>query len=145
MGRAIGATVVGYIVIACVTFAALTLAWVLLGADGAFRPGVFDVSMTWILITIIVGVVAALAGGRVARMISKDATGPRLLAALLVIMGVAAAVHAFGADPVSPARTGAMPMFEAISQTRMPLWSHLVNAVIGAASALIGGSAMKSA
>ncbi|MHB1298486.1 MAG: hypothetical protein ACYC0B_08165 [Gemmatimonadaceae bacterium] len=135
----------GYIVMALVTFAALTLAWVLLGADGAFRPGVFDVSMTWILITVIVGIVAALAAGRVARMISKDVTGPRLLAALIVIIGVASAIHILGADPVSPARTGAMPMFEAISQTRMPLWAMLVNTVIGGISALMGGNAMKSA
>jgi hypothetical protein len=145
MGRAIGGALVGYIVMACVTFAALTLAWVLLGADRAFMPGVFDVSLTWIMVTIIVGIVAALAGGRVARMIAKDTAGPRLLAALILIIGVASALHIINADPVSPAREGALPMFEAISQTRMRLWAMLLNTIVGAASALVGGRAMASA
>ena len=37
MGRAIGGAVLGYIVMFVIVFCGLTLAWMLLGADGAFE------------------------------------------------------------------------------------------------------------
>ena len=71
MGRLFGSVLLGYIAMAFAVFAGLSLAFVALGADRAFRPGVFDVSAVWVVVSFIVGFGAALLGGWVARRVAK--------------------------------------------------------------------------
>ncbi len=42
------AAVVGYIVMFALLFVAFSVMWMVLGADGAFAPGTWDVSGAWI-------------------------------------------------------------------------------------------------
>ena len=142
MGRAIGGAVLGYITMVVVIFLGLTAAWYVLGADNAFRAGVYDVSMTWVAVSIIVGIIAALAGGRVSRIVAKTITGPRILAALVIVLGILSAIPGFTMDPASPVRDNALPMFDAIAQARTPVWVLILNPIIGAVGALIGGNAL---
>jgi hypothetical protein len=142
MGRAIGGAVLGYIVMVVVIFCGMTAAWYAVGADGAFMPGNFDVSPTWAVISIVVGIIAALAGGRVSRMIAKTITGPRILAGLVIVLGLLSAIPGLSMDPVSPTRDATLPMFEAMAQARTPLWALILNPIIGAIGALIGGNAL---
>jgi hypothetical protein len=125
-----------------VTFIGLTAAWYALGPDGAFQAGVYDVSPTWAVISIIVGIAAALAGGRVSRIIAKTITGPRILAGLVIVLGLLSAIPGFSMDPVSPVRDTTLPMFEAMASARTPLWALILNPIIGAVGALIGGNAL---
>lgn len=143
MGRAIGGAVLGYIVMFVIVFCGLTLAWMLLGADGAFQPGGFDVSMTWIAISIVVAIIAALAGGKVARLVAKAPLGPQVLAGLVIIIGIVSMIPAMTMEPAMATRPGDMPMMEAIAQARTPMWMMIVNPIIGAIGALIGGNALK--
>lgn len=143
MGRAIGGAVLGYIVMFVIVFCGLTLAWMLLGADGAFQPGVFDVSMTWIAVSIVVAIIAALTGGKVARFVAKTPLGPQVLAGLVIILGIVATISAMTMEPAVATRAGDMPMMEAIAQARTPMWMMIVNPIIGAFGALIGGNALK--
>ena len=55
MLRTIGAVVLGYLAMALVVFVALSGAYLAVGADGAFRPGVYEVSALWIGISLVVG------------------------------------------------------------------------------------------
>ncbi len=142
MGRAIGGAVVGYIVMVAIVFCGLTLAWMLLGADGAFEVGVFDVSMTWIVVSIVVAIIAALAGGRVARAIARSRLGPQILAGIVIVLGVATLIPTLLTDVAVVVRSGDMPMFDAIAQARTPLWMMILNPIIGALGALIGGNAL---
>ena len=143
MGRAIGGAVLGYIVMFVIVFCGLTLAWMLLGADGAFQPGGFDVSMTWIAASIVVAIIAALAGGKVARLVAKAPLGPQVLAGLVIIVGIVSMIPAMTMEPTVATRAGDMPMMEAIAQARTPMWMMILNPIIGAIGALIGGSALK--
>ena len=143
MGRAIGGAVLGYIVMFVIVFCGLTLAWMLLGADGAFQPGGFDVSMTWIAVSIVVAIIAALAGGKVARLVAKAPLGPQVLAGLVIIVGIVSMIPAMTMEPTVATRAGDMPMMEAIAQARTPMWMMILNPIIGAIGALIGGSALK--
>ena len=143
MGRAIGGAVLGYIVMFVIVFCGLTLAWMLLGADGAFQPGGFDVSMTWISVSIVVAIIAALAGGKVARLVAKAPLGPQVLAGLVIIVGIVSMIPAMTMEPTVATRAGDMPMMEAIAQARTPMWMMILNPIIGAIGALIGGSALK--
>lgn len=144
MGRAIGGAVVGYIVFFALIFVGLTITWMALGADGAFLPGAFDLSMTWLIVSCVVGFLAALGGGRVARAIAKVATGPRILAGLIVVIGVGGAIAQMMAEPVTAAREAGLPMMEAIAQAQAPMWSLWVQPILGAIGALVGGKAMNA-
>src|SRR5690606_10543313 len=132
--------VAGYATMFLVVFLGLSLVWVVLGADGAFQPGTFSVSTTWILLSIVVGFLAAMAGGWVSRRIAITDAGPKALALVVVVLGVLLASHTFAADATdAPVRTGTLPMFGAISAARTPAWVALLMPVLGAVGVVVGG------
>jgi len=138
--RIFGSVVAGYATMFLVVFLGLSLVWVVLGADGAFQPGTFSVSTTWILLSIVVGFLAAMAGGWVSRRIAITDAGPKALALVVVVLGVLLAIPTFGADATEAAvRTATLPMFDAISAARTPAWVALLNPVLGAVGVMIGG------
>jgi hypothetical protein len=144
MLRVVGAVVLGYFVMALGLFLALSLAYFVLGADGAFRPGVYDVSAAWVVTSFVAGVGAALAGGWVARRVAGNVNGPRALAGVVVALGILFLIPVItGGQPVADARIGAPGMFEAMQQAQTPLWIMLLNPLIGAAGVLIGGRALR--
>lgn len=54
-----------------------SLAFPVLGADRVFAPGTFDPSGTWIVLSIVIGLGAAVAGGSVRRWPAGGAPLPR--------------------------------------------------------------------
>ena len=145
MPRLIGAVLLGYIAMVIVVFCGMSLAWLALGADGAFQPGTYDVTTTWILVSLAIGMFAAVGGGWIARLVTESARGPRVLAAVVIALGILLAIPAFtGTAPAAAARPDLVPMFEAIGNARTPLWVMLVNPLIGALGVLIGGRALRS-
>jgi hypothetical protein len=145
MLRSIGSAIVGYIATFLVVFISLTAADLLVGVDRAFRPGVYEVSALWVVISIVVGIGAALVGGLVARRIAGRVLGPRLLAGLVFALGVAMAVPALmaeaGAESVAPRSSEVGPM-EAMQQAKSPLVAVLLNPLIGVVGVLVGGGAL---
>jgi hypothetical protein len=146
MGRLIGAVLLGYIAMALAVFAGLSLAFVGLGPDRAFRPGVYDVSALWVVVSFIVGFGAALAGGWVARRIARRALGPRVLAGVVAVLGAMLALTTVmgGAPEAIGLRTEVVGTFEAMQFAQTPFWIMLTNPLIGALGVLIGGSALRS-
>ena len=142
MLRTIGAVVAGYLVMALVVFAGLTGAYFAVGADGAFRPGVYEVSALWVGISIVVGLVAALMGGLVSRKITAGPRGPRVLAAVVFVLGLANAIPALSSSADEPApRTGEVGNFDAMQNARSPFLVLLLHPLIGAAGVLVAGRA----
>ena len=78
MGKVIGGAVAGYVVMFLVVFLLMTLGWLALGAAGSFRPGSWETSTTWVVVTLVVDVLAALGGGYVAMLIAKRPLGPQV-------------------------------------------------------------------
>ncbi len=145
MLRTIGAVVLGYLAMALVVFVALSGAYLAVGADGAFRPGVYEVSALWIGISLVVGFGAALLGGVVARKVAGGARGPRVLAAVVFVLGLATAAPALRGDAGAAApRTGEVGNIEAMQSARTPLVVLLLNPLIGAAGVLVGGRALRT-
>ena len=140
MGRIIGSAIVGYLVIFPSVFLLMTLAWVALGPAGAFKPGVWDVTPLWIALMLLAGFVAAFAGGWVASKVAGDARGPKLLAAIVFVLGIVFALPVLtGSMPVAELpRPDQMPMFDAMNKGRQPAWVALLNPVIGAVGVLLG-------
>jgi hypothetical protein len=92
MGRLIGAVVVGYLVMLVLVFASFSLTFILIGPNLAFQPGTYDVSVTWIVLSIILGLLAAMCGGYVCRRIAGQSKAVAALAAVVAILGVASAL-----------------------------------------------------
>ena len=143
MLRIVAGVVLGYVVMAAVVFIGLTAAWFALGPDGAFRPDVYELSVVWIVASIVVGIIAALLGGVVSRRVSRTIAATWALAGLVLVIGIVSAMPVLRAGPVeSAARTDAPDMFEAMQQARTPLWLALLNPLIGVAGVLVGGGAI---
>ena len=141
MGRAIGGVIVGYLVMFVIVFSTFSVAFLAMGTDGAFQPGSYEVSMLWIVISIILGIAAAVAGGYVCALIARGAAPVKWLAGLVVILGILSAIPALmPPDPSLPtARDAALGNMEAMMNARTPAWIALLNPVIGAIGVMMGG------
>lgn len=122
----------------------LTVAYLALGADGAFRPGTYEVTTTWLAVWAPVSIVAAIIGGVVCAVVSahRMPAAAALAGFVLVFGGVTAAAQIRAEAPTGDAavRTGDTPNFEAMTNARSPDWIHIANPLIGAVGVLIGAS-----
>ncbi|UCC84847.1 MAG: hypothetical protein JSW46_07995 [Gemmatimonadota bacterium] len=138
MGRAIGSVVVGYVVMAVVIMISFTLAWLALGADGSFEPGTYEVSAVCIVMSIVVGLLAAMLGGFVCSAVAKRATPPKVLAAIVLVLGLGLAIPELSGDQVPAERPAEVSMTEANTNAEQPVWLALLNPLIGAVGVLAG-------
>ena len=72
MLRKIIGVVAGYVIMALLIFILFTLLYLVIGADGAFQPGNYQASGTWLVLSFILGLIAAVVGGFVCVLIAKD-------------------------------------------------------------------------
>ena len=134
MGRAIAGVIVGYATMFAFVFVTFSLAYVSLGADRAFAPGTYAVSGVWILVSLVLSFLAAVAGGRVCRRVARAPKPVMALAVLVVVLGAAMAVPSFNApdDPTTLQRAGDVPNMEAMQKARPPAWMSVLTPLVGA-------------
>ncbi len=139
MAKVLAGVVAGYVVMLAVVFGLMSLAWMVLGAEGAFQPGTFQVTGTWIALSIVVALLAAVAGGWTCARIAPDPRAIRLLVGLVVVLGVIFAIPVLTAPAGPPTpRPEGLAMMEAMKQGVQPAWVALLNPALGAIGALIG-------
>lgn len=138
--------VAGYALIAFIVMTLFTLAFKLLGPDGAFRPGSWDVSPIWILLWFVVSLLAAIIGGLAAGVIAKGDMGPRILAGVIFVLGVATAIPEMTrpAGEVKP-RPPIVSNEDAMRNAQQPPWMALSNPVLGVVGVLIGAALRRRA
>ncbi len=140
MLKNIGSVILGYLVMFVVVFVGLTAAYLAMGADRAFKPGVYDVTGLWLAVMFAVSLGAAFAGGKVCALIAKNAKAVFGLAGLVLILGLLSAVPALtAAGAETKPRTGDVPNLEAMMKAKQPAWVALLLPVIGIAGVLVGG------
>lgn len=144
MGRAIGSVVVGYLIIALFVFVTFSIAYLILGPEGSYQPGTYEVSAIWIGLSIVLSFAAAVLGGWATARIARSAVPPKVLAGLVLVLGL---VMAFMTDtPETPAvRTAAPTVWEAAGQSQQPGWLLYLNPLIGLVGVLIGGALVRHA
>jgi hypothetical protein len=121
------------------TFVTFTLAYQILRADGAFKPGTYDASTAWITLSIVVSVISAIASGWVCAKIGKKPNAVIALLVVVVVLGLASAASMMAAPTVDPPpRTGDIAMFESMKHARQPVWLALLFPALGVAGVLIG-------
>ncbi len=87
MGRSILAVIAGYLTMAVLVMVTLSVAFIAIGADRAYKPDSFEVSNLWLVIWGISGLVSAKIGGFVCRRIAGR-VGPVFgLVGLVVVLG----------------------------------------------------------
>jgi ABC-type transport system involved in multi-copper enzyme maturation permease subunit len=141
MLRGIGAVVAGYIVMAVLIFLTFSGVYILMGADGAFKPESFEPSTMWLGISLVLGLAAAVAGGLVASKIARSGAAPTVLAGVVLVVGLGLGVMTIMAPPPAnapPARTAQTTTIEAMTHARQPDWITIANPIVGAAGVLVG-------
>ncbi len=140
MGKVIGSAVTGYLVTFAMVFVLMSLAWFVVGAEGAFHPGVWDVSTVWLGLMLAAALVAAMAGGYVTSMMTADPRGPRILIGIIIVLGIFFAMPVLMDDGTvaSLPRPDTLGMFDAMTNGKQPTWVALLNPVLGVIGVIIG-------
>jgi hypothetical protein len=143
MLRSILGAIAGYVVMFFFIFLTFSAAYLAMGANTAFSPGGYDVSMTWILVSTVLGFIAAVVAGYVAAAIGKSGTAVKILAGIVLVLGLVTAIFVAISPKPTEARTADTPNMEAMSKAQTPLWIAVLNPIIGVAGVLLGGSLRK--
>jgi hypothetical protein len=140
MGKAIGSALAGYVVMFIAVFVLMTLSWYAVGAEGAFKPGIWEVTPLWNVLLVGAGLLAAWLGGFTTSRLSKDKRAWQILIGIVLVLGIGMALPALtGNTPAAPLpRPEALPMFEAMQNGQQPAWVALLNPIIGAVGAWLG-------
>lgn len=145
MVRNILGVVLGYVAMFAFVFITFTGFYFLLGADGAFRPDTYKVSLVWIIISFILGLAAALLGGYLCVLISKNQKAALVLAGLVLVLGIAMAIPALSdsSNEVHEMRNDKTPNMEAMQKAKQPPLVALLNPIIGAIGVFAGSKLRK--
>lgn len=143
MLRSILGGIAGYIVMFIFVFATFTAAYLALGTDRAFAQGTYQVSWLWILVSTVLGTIGAIIGGYVAALAGKGSTAVKVLAGIILVMGILTIAMAAMAPALTDARGADVPNMEAMTKAQTPLWIAVINPIIGILGAMIGGRMRK--
>jgi len=126
-------------------FISFTVLYLILGADGSFESGTYEVSIVWIIISFIFGLAAAVLGGYLCVLISKNNKAVLVLAALVLIFGIAIAIPALGesADDVYEMRNNDVSNMAAMQNAKQPDYMLILNPIIGALGVFAGSKLKK--
>ena len=139
MGRAILSVVVGYVAMFAAIFLAFSGLYLLMGQDLSFRPGSYEPSLLWNVVSFALGIGAAVLGGYVCAWIARTATPPKVLAGVVLVVGLLSAVPVLmsAASPAEP-RTGEVGNLDAMMKAKQPAWVAVANPFVGLAGVLLG-------
>ncbi len=131
--------VVGYVAMFATIFLVFSGLYLLLGQELSFRPGNYEPSMLWTVVSFALGMGAAVLGGCVCVWIARTATPPRVLAGVVLVIGLLSAVPVLTAA-ATPAetRTGEVGNLDAMMKAKQPAWVAVANPFVGLAGVLLG-------
>jgi len=141
MLRAIIGVIVGYALMAILVVITLYIAYSAMGSDGTFRPGTCEITLPWLLISLVLGLIAAIVGGLACAVIAEQPSkAPLVLAAIVLLLGAIMAIPAVSASADEPAklRQGDLSFVQAREDAREPLSAVLLRPVVGCLGVLIG-------
>jgi hypothetical protein len=139
MARSIIAVIVSYILMFVFTFLAFTCMYLMLGADGAFKPGTYDASTLWLAISFGGYLVIAIIGGLICALIAKGGRAPVALAIVVLVLGLLLAIPSIMKAKPDMVRIGSVSNMQAMQRAKQPIWVPLLFPFIVAAGVLIGG------
>jgi hypothetical protein len=141
MTRTIISVIVGYFAMFALAFAGFTCAYLIVGQDIAFKPGLYEASSSWVAIAFVINIVVSVVGGFICARIAKSGRAPLALAIVVVVLGIAIAMGdtSKGKANAGSVRIGVVPQLEAIQKAYWPIWVPFIFPFTGAVGVLIGG------
>lgn len=143
MARNIFGVILGYVAMAAFIFISFTVLYLILGTEGSFQPGSFEVSSAWLILSLVLGFIAAIVGGYVCVLIAKNRKAAMWLAGLVLVLGIILAIPQFNDEKANLIREGELSNTEAMENAVQPEISLILNPILGALGVL-AGSKMKS-
>jgi hypothetical protein len=142
MIRSILAAVAGYAALVVVVVAGIGLTWAVVGGSGAFAGEGPEPSAMWMVANLVSGFLAAFAGGWVARKIGRSQQAVKILAGLIILLGIITAITAeaaFAKRKKIDTPVAEMSFMEAGQHARQPGWYNWIIPLVGVAGVWIGG------
>ena len=138
--------IVGYVEMIAFVFISFYLLYLILGTAGSFEPGTYEVSPVWIVMSIIIGLIAAVLGGYVCTLIARSKKPVIVLAGIVWILSVIMAIPSLGAteEEIIKKRNSDVSNGEAMQNAKQPVALLLLNPFIGALGVLAGSKLHKS-
>ena len=143
MGRSILGGIAGYVVMFIIIFATFTAAYFALGADRAFNPGTYDVSLMWIAVSTLLGLASAAVGGYIAALVGRGFKAVKIMAGIIFVIGLLTIAKTVMTAPPPAPRTASVSNMEAMASAQMPVWLAVVNPILLIAAAMAGGRMRK--
>jgi hypothetical protein len=139
MGRALKIAVIGYVAMFATIFLTFSGLYPALGQELSFQPGSYEPSMLWMVVSFALGVGAAVLGGYVCAWIARTATPPKVLAGVVLVIGLLSAVPVLmAASTPAEARTGEVGNLDAMMKAKQPAWVAVANPFVGLVGVLLG-------
>ena len=140
MARTIVSVIAAFLLVQVLVFLILSGAWMILGAEGAFRGDSWNLSPQWTWTMLGAGLAASIAGGAACLVMAARGNAVMHLAVISLITGVLPAVLPKPEPPAGAVvRPQAVGMFEAMGSARPPTWQPWAAAMLAPAGVLIGG------
>ncbi len=134
MARKIIGVIVGYVAMAAFVFISFTVLYLILGTEGSFQPGSYQVSSTWLILSLVLGFIAAIIGGYVCVLIAKNKKAALWLAGILLVLGIILALPQLNVpeEEMNKIREGEVSNMEAMQNAKQPALALILNPFIGA-------------
>lgn len=144
MLKTILGVIVGYIGYSAALFILFSGLYLLLGATGSFQEGNYDLTMSWLLPSIVVFFVGGAIASTICGLISSHARSSLIMGVVILVMGILIAISQIAGDPGVTVRESAdVGVMDAMGKAHGPIWSHFVNAIAGFLGAVSGGNLFK--
>lgn len=141
--RRVLGVIAGYVAMVVVVFAVVGVAWLVLGASGAFQGEGPYPSVPWLLFSVVGGFLGAVLGGRVAQKVGSGMKAVSLLVSVVVALGVFLALNAeesYAKRERIDKPVAEMSFMEAGQHAKQPAWYNWLIPFVGAAGVWLGGS-----
>jgi hypothetical protein len=139
MLKSILAIIVSYVVMFAVFLAIFTGLYFVLGVERVFQTDSYEVSMLWIVLTLVIGFLVSMFSGYLCAAISKSWRTCQIFALIVFLLALVQCLSALKRNPDAPnVRAGEVGMFDAMSLAVTPLWLHFVNPILSGAGVLLG-------
>jgi hypothetical protein len=143
MLRSIAGVIAGYLALAVALFIAFTVMYMIMGTEGAYKPGSWEVSTAWLVGALVIGFAVAVLGGFVCKLVSGRRRGAVIAMAVVIgALGVLDLLMRMNAEPPTEPRPAEVSTMDAAANARQPLWFSAVNLVVGITGTLIGGGVL---
>lgn len=141
MLRAILGVIVSCIVMAILITVLFLGGFLALGVDRFFQPDVYEVSTLWLAISVGITISSAVLGGYVCAAISRSVKTCKVLALIVLVLGILLCLPRIREDPVN--RAGDVPALQVMQLAQMPVWAHVLTPILGAIGILVGARMKK--